>query len=685
MSSVDAKQRRTRIGVLALVLAGLFGLVAVRVVALVALDGPRLNSLAATEHSEQVELEAPRGPIVDRNGELLALSGQAQSIYARPHRLLATTTAARREKLAAALGLTRAELETKLKRPAHFVWLARRLDRRQAEAVEALDLDGVGSIGEFKRFYPESNLAAAVVGLAGADNQGLSGIELSFDKLLHGKPIALREDRDALGHPILDDPMALTEPAPGARVELTIDSRIQGVAQAGLADEIEASSAKSGMAIVLDPFSGEVLAMASATASNPTSADRLHNPAIQDSFEPGSTIKGILAAVALDRRAVNAQDKIFCEKGEWRLGRNVIHDHGRHQWLSLGDIIQVSSNIGAAKVALALGAERYYRGLRAFGLGRPTGIDLPGETGGIIRGARNWQPIDLANHGFGQGLAVTGIQLADAYAAIANGGMLMRPYVVKAAYDAEGNVLFRHTPQEVARVVAPEVAHQVNLFLRGVVEGDDGTGRRAAVDDFMVAGKTGTAQMVDAATGGYYQSRLVASFVGFVPADDPRLVILVVLEDVSHGSFGGLVAAPVFSEIAGAALRRLNVASKKSALQAAGLLPMPLTTADTDLAEESSAPTGGVVGSVDAARTSSAIPDFSGLCLRCAIGLARSRGLNLEVEGSGYVVAQQPIAGSPSEGAPVHLTLRPPGDAAGARVRPRSRGQAPRYGWGAAT
>jgi cell division protein FtsI (penicillin-binding protein 3) len=651
--NVAIEKRRLRVGVLTLVLAGLFALIVIRIAVLLAVDGSRLSSLARGEHSEQVTLRAPRGSIVDRHGEAIALSAQAFSVYARPARLFRTASAADRIRLAQALGLSPSQLAARLNRPSHFVWLARRIPRAQADQVEALGLEGVGVLSEYKRYYPESNLAAAVVGMAGADDQGLSGLELQYDRLMRGGPVELREDRDALGHAILDSPLALRHAAPGAHLELTIDSQIQARAETELAAEVKSSGARRGIAVVLDPFSGEVMAMASVEAGG--ASDRLHNPAVQDVFEPGSTIKGILAAIALEDRAITEGQKIFCENGEWEVGGRQIHDHGSHQWLDLQQIVEVSSNIGAAKIALTLGAQRYYRGLRAFGFGRPTGIDLPGEASGIVRPARTWQQIDLANHGFGQGVAVTAIQLASAYGALANGGVWMRPFVVKAAYDADGNPIFVHTPQALGRIISPTVAHNANVILRSVVDGEDGTGHKAAMEDFLVAGKTGTAQMINATTGAYYQNRLVGSFVGFVPADNPRLVILVVLEDVGHGHMGGLIAAPVFNEIASEALNRLNVASARTTYDAAGLLPVSTTETDSLAAVVNAI--GSTEPQRDRVRDSRLVPDFRGLSLRDALHLAAARELNIQVDGSGYVVAQRPAAEQPLDGTPIKLSL----------------------------
>ncbi len=652
------RQRRMRIGALTLGLAALFVVAAARLATLVLVDGPRLAAIARSEHTAVTTLAAVRGAIVDRDGNPLALSAETRSIYARPRRLLSRSTAADRAALARAIGLAPAELEARLNRPEPFVWLRRHLAPDRARAVADLGLDGVGAISEYKRYYPESNLAASVVGLAGTDGQGLSGVELQYDRLVRGAPVELEFYHDALGHPILDSPLALRGPEPGARLTLTIDSSIQAVAENYLAAEVARSGARRGAAVVLDPFTGEVLALANAAGAGVKGDERLHDTAVQDAFEPGSTMKGLLGSIALTDRALTPAQTIYCENGQWRFGGRLIHDDDRHGWLNLGGIIEVSSNIGAAKIALVLGARRFADGMAAFGLGRRTGIDLPGEAAGIVRPAADWKPIELADHGFGQGVAVTPIQLAVAYAAIANGGMVMRPYVVKAAYDNAGDEILSHTPQALGRAIPPAVAHRMNLLLRGVVSGADGTGRLARVADFAVAGKTGTAQMVNPATGGYYQGRLVASFVGFVPAEDPRLVILVVLYDVAHGHFGGLYAAPVFSEIAAAALDRLGVAPAAAppSYDTASLLPFGAEAPESASAI-APAPANDTPGEyMDGDR--GAIPDFRGASLRDAFALARARGLALAVKGHGYVVAQSPRPGAASGGGKaIELTL----------------------------
>jgi cell division protein FtsI (penicillin-binding protein 3) len=655
------KQRRNRIGALTFVLAGLFGLAVMRLIALVVLEGSKLNSLARTEHTAETELAAVRGPIVDRHGEPLALSAETRSIFARPKRVLETSTPFGRGKLAAALQMSVADLESKLRKPSPFIWLKRRMDPSKAATIEALGFDGLGGLSEYKRFYPESNLAGTVVGSAGMDGQGLSGVELQYDKLIRGEPVELSFYHDALGHPILDTPLAIKSAEPGAQVELTIDSRIQSLAENELVNEVHTSGAQRGTAIVIDPFSGEILALANVNSAADAIHDRLHDAAVQDAFEPGSTMKGLLASIALTNHTISASERIFCENGVFHLDGRTIHDDSRHQWLDVAGIIEVSSNIGASKIALRLGSNRFYDGLKGFGLGRKTGIDLPGEANGLLSKGSSWREIELANHGFGQGIAVTPMQLAVAYSAIANGGLVVRPYVVKSATDAEGHVVLTHQPQVIGRAIPPDVAHQMNLLLRNVVNGADGTAHKAQVDGFVVAGKTGTAQMVNPVTHGYFQNRHVSSFVGFLPADDPRLLILVVLYDVGHGHFGGLVAAPVFSEIASGSLRDLNIGSKIPDYDSASMLSLDslFSTRHDNKADALASIDPGA--DYDEAVNLKATPDFRGASLRHALDIARRIGVNLEVKGDGYVVAQEPAPGSSIRRSPIKLTLAPAG------------------------
>jgi cell division protein FtsI (penicillin-binding protein 3) len=422
------------------------------------------------------------------------------------------------------------------------------------------------------------------------------------------------------------------------------------VTERELALGVAAARAVGGAAIVLDPNTGEVLALANVPTFNPNQPgavsdrqwlDRVRDRAITDPYEPGSTLKAILAAAAIEERVVTPAEMFFCENGRLRIGKRTIHDSHAHGWLSFAEVIQYSSNIGASKVADRLGRERYHRYLQAFGFGARTGIELPGETPGIMRPAESWARIDLATHSFGQGVSVTPLQLAVAFGAIANGGLLMRPYLVRRTLAPDGSVVFDNKPTVVRHVIGARTAQTVTALLRRAVEEPGGTGAKAKLDDFPVAGKTGTAQKVNLQTGGY-SSKRVASFVGFVPADAPRAVIIVLIDEPGGSSTsGGVVAAPVFRGIASAVLKQL------------GVMPAPRATPPTlvQVAATPAAPKDAerpvvnvrAQGPGEAAET----PNFLGLSLREALTRAQVTGWDVRITGTGYVHDQAPPPGTP--------------------------------------
>jgi cell division protein FtsI (penicillin-binding protein 3) len=421
-------------------------------------------------------------------------------------------------------------------------------------------------------------------------------------------------------------------PRQGARLELTIDAALQEVVEAELEAAVTARQAAAGVAVVMDPSTGEILALANVPSFNPNSvgastAERWRNRVITDSYEPGSTFKGILAAAAIEAGAIHPQDRIYCEGGHYAVGNRVVHDHEPYGWLTFADVIKHSSNIGAAKTGERLGAQRFATAITAFGFGEPTGIDLPGESPGLVRPLRKSSRITLATTSFGQGIAVTPLQLLRAYAAIANGGKLLRPYVVRRVVAADGSILHENKPQVVGQPIAAATARIVTQLLRGVVDG--GTGTQARIDGIPVAGKTGTAQKVDAKTGGYSARDRMSSFVGFVPADAPRFVILVVIDSPRTATYGGLVAAPVFRRIAEYGLDRLGLRV------AAAPAPMPGDTAVF-------ARFVNWIGA-DGDR---GMPSFIGLSMREALVQAARAGWEVESDGSGFVVAQDPPPGT---------------------------------------
>lgn len=639
------KRVETRMLTVAVVTGGLFVLIAARAAQLAVLRGSDLARLAAVQHRQRVELVPRRGPIVDRHGESLALSVDVPSIYVRPREFAGQES--RLPALAAALGMSPRALAAKLDTGQPFVWLRRQASPRDAERVRRLGLRGVHTVAESRRFYPHHSLAAHVLGLVGVDSQGLEGLEQRFDRAIRGEPRYVNVDRDARGREMFVGGLT-APPAQGSRVELTLDAGIQDAAERALAAGVAAARAAGGAAVVLDPATGEVLALANVPTYDPNGAarggdpgwrDRIRNRAITDPHEPGSTLKAVLAAAAIEEKVIRPNELLFCEKGRLKIGKWVINDAHPRGWLTFAEVIQYSSNIGATKVAERLGRERYAAYLGAFGFGTRTGIELPGETAGIIRPKDSIARIDLATMSFGQGIAVTPLQMAVAFGAIANQGQLMRPFLVRRVVTSDGAVTFENRPVVARRVVSPETARVVTGLLRRVVEGG-GTGSQARLEGFPVAGKTGTAQKVNLQTGGY-SSKRIGSFVGFVPADAPRAVILVLIDEPRTSSYGGVVAAPVFREIAGTVLKRLGVNP---------LAPTPPApkTPEVRLVDREGGRPPAAVPRPEAVRTST--PSFLGLSLREALAQAHRTGWDLQLIGMGYVREQKPPPGTPLAG-----------------------------------
>jgi cell division protein FtsI (penicillin-binding protein 3) len=624
---------------------GLLALIVGRAVDLAVLRGADLARLAELQHRARIELLPHRGPIVDRAGEALALSLDVPSIYVRPREMRGHE--ARLPALAAALHMPLGVVRARTASKAPFVWLKRQAPPREAEAVVRLGLPGIYSVAEGRRFYPHNTLAAHVLGFVGVDSQGLEGVERRLDRLIRGQPHDIEADRDAHGQAMFTGGVQ-APPDVGSRVELTIDAGIQDATERALAAGVAAARAVGGAAVVLEPTTGEVLALANMPTFDPNQPgavkdrkwrDRVRNRAITDPYEPGSTFKAILAAAAIEESVVRPTDTFFCENGRYQIGKWPIHDSHPHGWLTFAQVIQYSSNIGASKVAERLGAARYHRYLRAFGFGARTGIELPGETPGIMRPVETWARIDLATHSFGQGVSVTPVQMAAAFGAIANGGLLMRPFLVRRIVAPAGDVKLRNEPTVVRRVISARAAQTVTALLRRVVEEKGGTGEKARLDDFPVAGKTGTAQKVNLQTGGYSTKR-IGSFVGFVPADRPRVVILVLIDEPGTSSYGGVVAAPVFRAIAASVLKRLGVEGRAPAVQMVAVPPVPVPRRPA--ARVPSRP-----ALAEAGPELPATPSFLGLSRREALARAQASGWDVRVTGIGYVSEQVPPPGAP--------------------------------------
>jgi cell division protein FtsI (penicillin-binding protein 3) len=631
---------RTRVLVLAAVLAVAFGGVATRLGWLMIVRHGELAAMAERQYSRTVVLHAQRGPIVDRHGAPLATSTATESLFVQPRAIGDPVRVA--ERLAPILDVPTDELHATLVSARPFAWLKRRLDPVVATRVRDLHEPGLGLLPEPLRLYPNRELAAHVIGFEGVDG-GLEGIERAWNADLVGTPGKAIVGRDALGRDVVHQ-RVLRVPSPGRGVMLTIDKTIQYLAERELDAAYRRTGAKAAMAIVMEPASGDLLAIAIRPTFNPNtfldvpSRDVWRNRAVSDPFEPGSTFKAMLAAAALEEGVVHPDDRIYGENGEITIAKTTIHDWKKYGWLTFGEVLQNSSNVGAIKVGLALGRDRYFRYMTAFGFGAPTGVGLPGESRGQLREPARWSALSLPTMSIGQEISVTALQIVAAFGAIANGGTLVQPRLVKSVFDADGRELRRVEPRRVRQVVSPETARTLTRLLVRVV--DAGTGHNAAVAGYEVAGKTGTAQKLDPNTKRYSRAPGVLSFAGFVPADDPKLVMFVMLDEPKNEKWGSEAAAPIFSAIAREVLRYLEIPPGDTP-------PVQIVTGP---GAEPLAPRVRLV-STSAATTDASgtrvMPDVRGQTLRQALATLAPLDVEIAANGRGRVVAQEPRAGAP--------------------------------------
>jgi cell division protein FtsI (penicillin-binding protein 3) len=634
----------------AVVTLGLAG-VAVRAWALQIDDGDRYRALADRQHEMTLAIPAPRGEVVDAHGSPLAVSADVDSIWANPHEV--RDVAATAERLAKLTDGDEVVLEAKLGGDHKFVWIDRHVSAEVARAVQAAKLPGIEVVKEPRRWYPARSIAGPVIGRADIDGNGLDGIELAMNDLLAGKRGHVSALRDARGRTMLADGVATLEP--GASVHLSLDRSIQAIAEAALADGVAANKAKFGVAVVLDVATSRVLALASSPTYDPNSGatNGARNRPVVDAYEAGSVMKVFSVASALDAGVVKPETE-FQIGNALVVGKRAIHDTHFFPYLTVSGIIKHSSNIGAAKIALQLGSEKLYAGYKAFGLGTKTGIELPGEQVGMLRG--NWRDIDLAHVAFGYGLTVTPLQIAAAMAAIGNHGMYVEPRIVDEVLDGDGTVLYRGTG-EVHRAISDRTADAMKAMLASVFDSgkDGGTAHNVVVPGFSCGGKTGTAYKYDPATHQYATNRYMASFAGLAPIDNPRLAIVVMVDEPSAGvHYGGEVSAPVFAIIASESLRYLGVPG-------AALPPPPPAPA---VAKKPTAPPPPEPPpAVDPVIAAVTVPDFAGMGVGRALDVARSLDIAVDVIGSGRVVAQDPPPG-PADTL-THVTLHFSDDARG--------------------
>jgi cell division protein FtsI (penicillin-binding protein 3) len=639
---------RTRVLVLAALLAVAFGGVTARLAYLQLVRNADLSVMAQRQYSRTVVLQAERGAILDRQGVPLAVSSPAESLFAQPRSAGDPVRVAAR--LAPILAVPPSELHAALVGPRPFVWLRRNLPPTVAEQVRALREPGLGLIPEPLRLYPNRELAAHVIGFEGVDG-GLEGIERSWERTLAGTPGRAVIGRDALGREVLTERI-LKSPAPGQGVMLTLDAHIQHIAEREIDAAWRRTGAKAAMAVVLEPRTGDVLAMALRPTFNPNtfmdvgSRDVWRNRAVTDPFEPGSTFKAILAAAALEEGVVKPDDLIFGEQGSITIARTTIHDWKPYGWLTFAEVLQNSSNVGAIKVGLALGAPRYYRHMTNFGFGALTGAGIPGESRGVLREPERWSALSLPTLAIGQEVSVTALQMVAAFGAIANGGVMMQPRLVRSVFDAQGREIRRVPPVKVRQVISPETARVLTQLLVRVV--DTGTGRLAAIPGYQVAGKTGTAQKLDPNTRRYSRAPGVLSFVGFAPADEPRFAMLVLVDEPRTERWGSEAAAPIFATIGREIMRSLEIPPRDTP-------PVQIVTGPGP-----ESPVELPVRLVSAAGET-VMPNLKGRALRSALAALEPLGLRVAVTGRGVVAQQTPTPGVAVEpGATARLMLAPP-------------------------
>lgn len=537
----------------------LWAVVVVRLLQVGVVSAESWHAEAARQQDRSLKLQAERGSLLDRAGRPLAVSAAAWSAWADPQAF--TTDEQRRlaaRKLATVLDTEERVLRDRLSKDRQFVWLQRQLPPERRDAVARLGIDGIAFVRESRRLYPNGSLLAHSLGFVGLDGAGLEGLELFLDEHVEGEPGMLIGTRDARGGSYIPGGITHLAPKRGADVVLTLDSVIQAAAERELEEAVSRTGSKSGTVIVMFPRTGEVAALSNHPTYDPnnTPAHPSHlrtNRAVASCYEPGSTLKMFTAAAALEA-GVKPGDTYDCENGSVRVGRSIIRDHKPFGELSVAEILSRSSNVGAIKLGRAAGAERLENLLRRVGFGRITGSDLPGESAGILRPQHQWSALSLAAISFGQEMAATPLQLACAAAVIADGGRLRQPRIVREIRGSSSSLVPSVRPPR--QVIDPAIAASVSLMLEGVVE--SGTARTAAVPGYRVAGKTGTAQKI--VDGKYSPDAHVASFVGWVPARDPAILCLVLLDEPQGAAFhGGDVAAPVFAAIAREALRHLRV------------------------------------------------------------------------------------------------------------------------------
>ena len=653
---------------------GLFAAVLVRLIHVQVLEHARYAGQAERQSMLVRHVPARRGAIVDRNGEKMAEDVIHYSLAVQPHRIQNTRRLV--QTLVSILGRPSSYVLNRLKADPHFVYLAHRLPEEKAEQIRRAHLAGVILEKRFSRYYPYGQAAAQTIGFCDFDNQARAGLELKYDARLKGQPGLVVYLRDALGHHFQNLDIPAQEPIDGKTLVTTLDITYQQILEEELRRAVETHQADHGSAVLLEPRTGRILALANYPGFDPNRYNQFpvetyQNRAISAAHEPGSTFKLVALAVVLEQLKLDLdRETVYCEEGKYRLQRKVIRDHKPFGRLTLREVFEHSSNIGVIKIARRFRAPVFYRYARDFGFGSFTGIDLPAESRGILHTPDQFHRNSLSYLSIGYEVSATPLQIATAYAAVANGGKLMQPYVVEKVIDPQGRVVFRNRPQVIRQVISPLTARYVTRTFLGVVE--RGTGRTAAIPGLSIAGKTGTAQKLDPETGRYSSSAHVASFVGYFPAENPRFVLMVSIDRPRKGYYGSQVAAPAFRNMA---LRIIGLPRQEEGLLAGTENEVPPTiegqvapdegnprvvkiSFEGKVSRKPSAPAAGdpeeennqVQGEPETrlwVRATGKMPDVRGLTLREALQQLESLQVNPYIEGHGVVVGQFPRPGAP--------------------------------------
>lgn len=637
---------------------------------LVYLQFSQYETLANRARQQQVnstETSPLRGELLDRQERQLARSVQTVSLFLDPDGLDAPTLDRNAQQLAKALNLKAADLAKEFHdaRAAkkRFIWIARRLDADVASKIVELNLPGLQTQLEPKRYYPNGSLAAHVLGYVGLDGKGLGGVEQFYNAKISGEAGKLFVEKDANGKAYESYEIASK---PGQTVVLTIDQSIQYQAEQALQAAVQRSRAKSGTVIVLDPRSGEILALANAPTFDPNKVSEAKpetrsNWALQNIYEPGSTFKVVAFSAALEKKLARVEDHIDCQMGAITVAGRVVHDHHPFGSLTIAEALAKSSNVAAIKLGMRVGDPGMYDYIKRFGFGSKTGIELPGETNGILRKVERWQPSSIGSIAIGQEVGVTPVQMVSAFGALANDGVRIAPHLIREVRDAGGNVVYRAQPEQ-RRVISAETA----IALRGMLEGVtlNGTAKKAQLDGYSAAGKTGTAQKIDPKTRTYSSTKFVGSFVGFAPVSNPQVVIIVVIDEPAGAYHGGDVAAPVFREVAEQVLPALNVMPDIETTSAPDMIAQANTDperaakiqeeqAQSEVQRKATMPTvdsnGGRSGEVVyavATKKAMLMPDLRGRSVRDVARTCSQLGLQVEARGEGRVLKQSPSAGT---------------------------------------